>query len=128
MRTRTTSVPLALPLAAAAATFLLAGEARADEIRWADPATEEVHAEKVFEVTEETWTQVSYRQKDKGPIKRIETRLVLDVRRSGEDANIGAYREALDSFNKGNFRPAALAFGQVAGGGLRRDPNTDAEE
>jgi hypothetical protein len=117
-----------LAAAALSAATLLAGAARADEIRWVDPATEETKVEKAFEVTDETWTHVSYRQKDKGPIKKIETRLVLDVRRAGDDPNVASFREALDNFNKGNYRPAAIAFGQVAGGGLRRNPETDVEE
>jgi hypothetical protein len=119
----------ALPGALSALCALLfAGAASADEIRWIDPATEEVKTEKAFEVVDETWTQISYRQKDKGPIKRIETRLVLDVKRSGDDANVASFREALDNYQKGNFRPAAIAFGQVAGGGLRKNPETDVEE
>jgi tetratricopeptide (TPR) repeat protein len=115
-------------VAAVALAVLLAGSARADEIRWTEPTTEETKVEKAFEITDETWAQISYRQKDKGPIKKIDTRLVLDVRRAGDDPNIASYREALDNFQKGNYRPAAMAFGQVAGGGLRKNPETDVEE
>jgi tetratricopeptide (TPR) repeat protein len=122
------TVPVASTLGAGVLATLLAGSARADEIRWVEPTTEETKVEKAFEITDETWTHISYRQKDKGPIKKIETRFVVDVRRTGDDANIASFREALDNFNKGNYRPAAVAFAQVAGGGLRKNPDTDAEE
>ena len=56
--------------ALSAGALLLAGLSRAafaDEIRSYDPATLDVKTDKAFEIGEETWTQISYRNTRTSP-------------------------------------------------------------
>ena len=98
--------------------------ARADEIRYKDPETCETKTEPVFDVTEESWVTIGYRAKDKGPIKRIETRFLVELKRGGDDSQSNAYRSALQELAAGNFEAARKQFGSVGGGGRSQDPES----
>lgn len=104
-----------------AAPLLLAGAARADEIRYIDPKKCEPAVLQVAEVTEETWTTIGYRVKPKGAVERLEMRYVTDVRRSAEDAQTKTFSAAMTELQNGSLTSARQSFGAVAGGGLQDD-------
>lgn len=128
---RTSLAPALLRVAAratmalASAAFVgdyVAAPARADEIRYKSPETcETLPAETVAEVVEESWVTIGYRTRAGGPIKRIETRYLVELKRSGDDSQSNAYRGALQELAAGNFEAARKQFGAVAGGGRSQD-------
>jgi hypothetical protein len=120
------SLPRAAAALAAAGAALLAAApgARADEIRHVNPQTCEPVVEQVAEIQDETWTQVSYRARAGQALKRVDTRLVIDIRRSDTDTQANAFRSALAEFQSGNWSAARQAFGTVAGGGRTQDATT----
>ena len=112
---------LALGISLATAT---AQPAIADEIRYYDPLTCEPTAEQVADIVEENWATTSYRVKAGQNLKRVDTRLVIDIRRTAEDSQILAFKSALAEFQSGNWAGARQGFGTVAGGGLTQDSVT----
>jgi hypothetical protein len=110
-----------LPALAVLAALASASDARADEIRYYDPATGELKTEKVQEVTDESWTFVTYRPGANKPLKKVETRLVTEIRRAGDDAQLGVFRAAEDELARGNYAAAMKGFADVGGGGMFRD-------
>jgi hypothetical protein len=100
--------PLALAFAAPAA---------ADEITRLDPDKGTVVVDKVAEIADENWVEVSYRLDPKGPVKKTPTRFVLDVRRASEDAQAAQLQGGLDDLAQGRFKDATTAFSNVGGGG-----------
>ena len=118
-------LPLAVAVLCGASLLSFARAAEADEIRAYDPATGEIRTERVFEVLDETWTQISYRPGPGKPLAKIDTRLVIEIRRSADDSQATAYRAAEEELARGNHAAARNAFGQIAGGGLVKDPAND---
>lgn len=122
--------PASALAALAAASALLVGivafapAARADEIRYLNPATCETVVEKIADVTEESWTTIGYRVKAGAPIKRIETRYLVELTRDANDSQSNAFRSAAQELRSGNFGGARAGFGQVAGGGRTTDPDS----
>ncbi len=102
----------------------LASPARADEIRYKDPETCETKVEQIADVSEESWVTIGYRTKAAGPIKRIETRFLVELKRGGDDAGSSGYRSALQELAAGNFEAARKQFATVAGGGRTKDEET----
>jgi len=100
---------------------LAAPAARADELRYYDAATCEPVTEQVADVVEENWAFVSYRVKAGQNLKRVDTRLVIDIKRAGEDSQVAAFKSALAEYQNGNWAGARQGFGTVAGGGLTQD-------
>lgn len=117
-----------LALAALALAATAAGAARADEIRYLDPATCAPTSKTVADIVEENWLQVSFRVKAGQAVERVDTRLVLDIKRSAEDAQATAYRAAVSELDSGNAEAARSAFAAVAGGGRTVDPGTGKAE
>jgi tetratricopeptide (TPR) repeat protein len=118
---------LSLPAVAFSATVLglfAAAPAVADEIRYADAQTCEPTVEQVAEIQDESWTQVSYRVRAGQPLKRLDTRLLIDIRRSDSDTQSNLFRSALAEFQSANWGAARQAFGTVAGGGRTQDAAT----
>lgn len=103
-----------------------AARAEADEIRYRNPETcdvvvEKFDREKPGDIAEESWATIGYRLKAGAPIKRIETRFLVDIVRDASDSQSTAYRSALSEMASGNFGAARIQFGQVAGGGRMQD-------
>ncbi len=122
------SRPLRGALAACAAVLgavAAAPRALCDEvqIRRVNPDTAEPVTEKIAEVTDENWVEVSYRAAERAPIKKIPTRLVIDVRRITDDPQAASFQGAMEDLLGGRFADAALAFQNVGGGGPRMDDN-----
>ncbi len=117
-----------LALAALALAATAAGAARADEIRFLDPTTCAPTSKTVADIVEENWLQVSYRVKAGQAVERVDTRLVLEIKRSAEDAQATAYRAAVSELDSGNADAARTAFASVAGGGRTVDPGTGKAE
>jgi len=113
---------------AAALAVVAAGTARADEIRHLDPTTCAPVTKNVAEVVEENWLQVSYRVKVGQAVERLDTRLVLDIKRSNDDSQAVAFRAALTELDSGNAEAARAGFASVAGGGRTIDPGTGKAE
>jgi hypothetical protein len=112
-------------LAAVLGVLLAAApRAAADEIRYFDPQTCEPVVEQVAEVQDENWTQISYRARAGSALKRVDTRLVIDIHRSDSDTQANAFASALAEFQSGNWAAARQAFGTVAGGGRTQDATT----
>lgn len=114
-------LPLCLGLVASAA--VLAQGAVADEIRYLDPATCAPATKTATEIVEENWLQVSFRDKA-GKIDRVDTRLVLDIKRGAEDAQAAAFRAALTELQNGAYAEARQRFGTMGGGGRTQDAGT----
>jgi tetratricopeptide (TPR) repeat protein len=124
---RASSLRLAMAAATTAVLVALAPAASADEIRLYDPATCEVKTEK-GEVVDESWTVVAWKTSPTQPLKKAETRLVLDIKRTTDDPQAAKLRTAIDDLARGQFGPAREALTGVAGGGLSRNPDTDRVE
>lgn len=112
---------LRLALASAVAATALAARAAADEIRYLDAATCAPVTRVVGDVVEENWLQISFRDKG-GKIDRVDTRLVLDIKRAAEDAQAAAFRAALAELANGAYAEARQRFGTMGGGGRTQDP------
>ncbi|MBL9088621.1 MAG: hypothetical protein JNM10_15895, partial [Planctomycetia bacterium] len=76
----------------------------------------------VADIVEENWLQVSFRVKAGQAVERIDTRLVLDIKRTAEDAQTTAYRAAVSELESGSADAARAGFASVAGGGRTIDP------
>ena len=116
--------------AAACAVASLARPARADEIRFYDPATCEVKTEK-GDVNDESWTQITWKSTPTSPIKKVETRLLVEIKRTGagaDDPSAQKLRAALDELGRGQYAAAREAFTGIAGGGLAKNPENDRVE
>jgi tetratricopeptide (TPR) repeat protein len=106
-------------LPAALAALLLPREARADEIVYQDPATCERRTLRASEIVSETWTEIQYREKAKGPVKTIAANQVLDIRRSSEDSNVAALLNAISELDRGHLPEARDALHAITTGGYR---------
>jgi tetratricopeptide (TPR) repeat protein len=124
MNLRRLSFPLALALAFPTAWLATAPAARADELRVLDPATCAPTTKVVAEIVDESWTQISYRVKAGQPVEKVDTRLVLDIRRTNEDSQAQAFRSALMELQNGAFESARAQFASVGGGGRTADAGT----
>lgn len=104
-------------LAGAGGLLLLAGPARADEIVTLHPDTCEQVVLKVHEILPETWTEVEYRERDKGPTKKVPLPLVVEIRRGGSGKDKTNLENAILELERGNLTEARLALKDLAGGG-----------
>ncbi len=110
-------------------TVALAGRAGADEIKFRNPDTgeqvvERFDRDKPGDVAEETWVTVAYRLKAGAPLKRIDTRFLIDIVREAADSQATKYAGALQELNAGNYGAAREQFSDLAGGGRKQDPET----
>jgi tetratricopeptide (TPR) repeat protein len=107
-----------LPAALAAAAWVaLAPTARADEIVTRHPETCELVTIKAAEVLPETWTEVEYRERDRGPTKKIPLTLVVDIKRTSGGKDRSLLEGAIQDLERGNLAEARAALKDVAGGG-----------
>ena len=102
-----------------------AAPAAADEIRVLDGNTCEQKTLRVLEVTDENWVEVRFRPAAGKPLDKVDTRLVLDIRRGETDPQVVAFRAAETDLAHGNFASARQGFATVAGGGWVKDPQND---
>jgi tetratricopeptide (TPR) repeat protein len=109
-------------LAAAVST---AASAAADEIRAYDGATCAQKTVRAFEVGDENWVEIRFRPAAGKPWDKIETRLVLDIKRGESDPQVAAFRAAEADLGRGNFASARQGFATVAGGGWVKNPEND---
>lgn len=125
---RRLAASLLVPAAAAVAAALAvvgAPPATADEIRVYDGATCEQKTERVLEVTDENWMEIRFRRATNKPLEKIETRLVIDIRRGETDPQVTAYRTAEEDLSHGNFTAARAGFATIAGGGWVKNAEND---
>jgi tetratricopeptide (TPR) repeat protein len=125
---------LSVPSPAGRAGALLAGallllaatgrEACADEILHHDPETGAIVTTRAEEIVSETWTEVTYRDRQRGPTKSLPTPLVKDVVRSAESAQARDLVNAIAELSRGGATEAATALGNLSGGGWRQDVTT----
>jgi tetratricopeptide (TPR) repeat protein len=108
-------------IAAAAALAALPRAARADEIVVQDPETCERQTVKASEIVSETWVQIQYREKERGPLKTIPTADVVEIRRDTNDQQAARLTDALEELRRGNVREAREALQIVNGGGWKVD-------
>lgn len=102
---------------ATAALLTGAASARADEIVTLHPDTCEQVVIKAHEVLPETWTEVEYRERDKGPTKKVPLALVLEIHRSAASKDKSNLENALLELDRGNLTEARMALRELAGGG-----------
>jgi tetratricopeptide (TPR) repeat protein len=115
-------------VAAWLAGWCLATGARADEIVYRDPETcgdVTVHAE---EITAETWTEVTYTERARGPALTVPTPLVVEIRRSTDDPQAKRLRSAVRELQRGNAAEAARVFKTLSGGGYSVNLETGARQ
>jgi tetratricopeptide (TPR) repeat protein len=101
----------------AAGLLALAPAARAEEIVTRHPDTCETVTIKAAEVLPETWTEVEYRERDKGPTKKVPLTLVVDIRRTTGGKDRQNLEGAIQDLERGRLTEARTAFRDVAGGG-----------
>jgi hypothetical protein len=102
-----------------------AAPAAADEIRVLDGATCEQKTIRALEVTDENWVEIRFRAAAGKPLDKVDTRLVLDIRRGETDPQVVAFRTAEADLARGNFASARQGFATIAGGGWMKDPQND---
>ena len=107
---------LALALAGAA-LWAQAPGARADEIVMRHPDTCELITVKAAEILPETWTEVEYREREKGPTKKIPLPLVVEIRRTSGGKDRSNLEAAVQDLERGQLTEARTALKDVAGGG-----------
>ena len=125
MSSATSFLRVSLGAALAVLAIAKAATAAADEIRVLDGATCEQKTLRVFEVTDENWVEIRFRPAQNKPLDKVDTRLVLDIRRGETDPQVVAFRAAEADFARGNFASARQGFATIAGGGWVKDPQND---
>ncbi len=105
--------------AAAVLLVLLAPAAAADEIVYRNPETCELITERAHEIVSETWTEVVYRDRERGPEKTVPSALVVEVKRDGGGAKqIRDLLGAIRSMERGDLAEARESLRVLSGGGL----------
>lgn len=97
---------------------LTAGPARADEIEMLHPETCERVIIKCAEILPETWAEVEYRERERGPTKKVPMPLVVDIRRTSGGKDKSNLEAAARELDRGNLTEARTALRDVAGGGF----------
>jgi tetratricopeptide (TPR) repeat protein len=92
--------------------------ARADEIVTRHPDTCELVVIKAFDVLPETLTEVEYRERDRGPTKKIGVPYVVEIRRNSGGKDKGNLEAAIQELDRGNVADARSALKDLAGGGF----------
>ncbi|MCB9830534.1 MAG: hypothetical protein H6806_12350 [Planctomycetes bacterium] len=116
-----------LSLTALVASLALAGTpAQADEIHVIDPETCATRVMPVEEITSETWAEVKYRTRARGPEQSVAARDVVKVVRKEPAREARLVDSAFGDLARGNFRDAMTQFQNIAGGGQKIDAGTGA--
>ncbi len=112
-----------LLLLAAVAMLLLAvpGAARADEIVYVDPDTCAEITVRVEEIVSETWAEVKYREKARGPEVSVPTALVVSIRHDAGGAQLKELQNAIGELGRGNLAEARRALKVLSGGGFKQN-------
>lgn len=108
---------LAALTACAGALAALPGSARAEEILARDAESCELVTIKCAEVLPETWTEVEYRERDRGPTKKVPLALVVEIRRTSGAQERSNLENAVQELERGNLTEARTALRDLAGGG-----------
>lgn len=93
--------------------------ARADEIVARHPDTCEELVIRCHEVLPETWTEVEYREREKGPTKKVALNLVIEIRRTSGGAERSNLEAAIQELERGNLTEARTSLRDLAGGGYK---------
>ena len=115
-------IRMLLPIGAIAAAIGFASPCRADEIRYRDPATCEIVVEKISDTSEETWATIGYRTKPGAPIKRIDTRLLVDIVRDASDSSTAAFASATQEYASAELHRRAHRLRNGRGRRAHRGP------
>jgi hypothetical protein len=110
----------------AVALVAAAPPASADEIHVIDPATCVTKVLPVEEITSETWAEVKYRTRARGPEMTLPARDVVAVVRAQPAREARLLAAAFADLDRGNVRDALTAFQNIAGGGAKVDAGTGA--
>lgn len=100
------------------------GLVHADEIVYRDPQTCEEITVPAHEIVSETWTDVKYRQKARGPELSVPAALIVDVRRTGTDSQIEELLNSIGELERGNVTDARRQLEILSGGGYRVNLDT----
>ena len=110
------------PLPTLVAAVLLAALpsiARADEIVHKDPETCELITDQAEEIVAETWTEVVYRDRARGPEKVVPAALVVEVRRdAGDSKQVRGLLGAIRTLERGDLAEARETLRVLSGGGF----------
>jgi tetratricopeptide (TPR) repeat protein len=118
--------PRTLPLTLlAAAVPLWAGTALADEIVVRHPDSCERTTLKVAEILPETWSEVEYREKERGPAKKVPMEMVVEIRRGTARQQEGDLKSAIEELDRGSLAEARKALENLTGGGWKLDLSTN---
>jgi tetratricopeptide (TPR) repeat protein len=104
-------------LAAAGLWVWSAAPARADEIVTRHPETCELVTIRAAEILPETWNEVEYREKERGPTKKVPMSLVVEIKRSTGGKDKSNLEAAIQELERGNLTDARTALRETAGGG-----------
>ena len=114
--------PLLLLAAVLTALLVVSSPALADEITFMDPETCAESTVRVEEITSETWTEVKYREKARGPEVAVPTALVVNIKRdSGGGAQVRELQNAIGELRRGNLAEARRALKVLSGGGYKQN-------
>jgi tetratricopeptide (TPR) repeat protein len=109
---------------AAALLALVPAVARADEIVYEDPDSCALVTVRAHEIVSETWTEISYKERQRGAAKSVPTAMVTDIRRADDTPQVRDLRTAIGELRRGNFAEAVHSLGDLSGGGYGQDLGT----
>ena len=115
---------LCLLVLGAVLAFAGATPAHADEIVVRDLTTGATSSINVWGITSESWSEVTYKERERSAAKSVPTITVVRIKRNDKSASAGKLRQAIASLNRRNYREAADAFQAINGGGTKADLET----
>jgi tetratricopeptide (TPR) repeat protein len=115
-------------LAAALVAFACIGSgyeaAHADEIIVRDLDSGETRSIHCWGVTSETWSEVKYKERERGAEESVPTITVVEIKRTGNDKTAASLESAIAELDRGNYREATDALNALSGGGWKQDQDT----
>ncbi len=100
--------------------------ARADEIVYRDPATCAEKTAKGVEVTSETWTEIRYKEKSRGPELSVPTSLVVDIQHADTSPQVQSLLSAIADVERAPTIETVNTLHALSGGGFEQDLSTGA--
>ena len=108
------------------ALAIASGPARADEIVVRDLATGQESTVRCFDVTSETWSEVKYRERERGAEKSVPTMTVIAIHHTSDKSkNAQGIEAAMGELDRRNYTEAARQFQGLSGGGWKMDFETN---
>ncbi len=111
-----------LALIVSGSVALADGPARAEDvIVTRHPETCEQVVIKCFEVLPETWTEVKYKERERGPEKSVPLAMVVEIKRGSGGKERSNLEAAVQELERGNLTEARLALREQAAGGSKTE-------